>query len=209
MQGDSVYYPDSTSLTAYFKVVGDTLYMGTTGYFIEKQSEHLLWFRNPSGEQMKLVKTEEEEQEEVFEEKHAQTLSVTEVVKRDTVVFYNGNRYHLYVAINPTKYKVQLPTVNEDGLDVENAYYDNIIHLSVFTGTTQLFSRDFRKQQYARRVPEHFLSQAVLSNMEYVRADHDGLHVNVSLCTPGNASCYLIEHIVSYQGVLSTKLLEY
>ena len=30
MRGDSVYYSDSTSMPAYFKVVGDTLYIGSS-----------------------------------------------------------------------------------------------------------------------------------------------------------------------------------
>ena len=115
----------------------------------------------------------------------------------------------LYVAINPTKYKVVRHTLNEDGLDVENVYYDNIIHLSIFQGDHQLFSRDFRKQQYQQRVPAQFFDQAVLNNMEYSSADEKGLHFNVSLCTPGDASCYLIEHVVSLDGQLSTELIEY
>ena len=137
------------------------------------------------------------------------TRVLTDVLKKDTVVNYNGNRYHLYVAINPTKYKVVRHTLNEDGLDVENVYYDNIIHLSIFQGDRQLFSRDFRKQQYQQRVPAQFFDQAVLNNMEYSGADEKGLHFNVSLCTPGDASCYLLEHVVSLDGQLTTELVEY
>ena len=131
------------------------------------------------------------------------------MLKKDTVVSYEGNRYHLYIAVNPTKYKVVRHTLNEDGLDVENVYYDNIIHLSIFQGTRQLFSRDFRKQQYQQRVPAQFFEQAVLNNMEYASTDAKGFHFNVSLCTPGAASCYLIEHVVSLDGQLTTELLEY
>ena len=130
-------------------------------------------------------------------------------MKKDTVVFYNGNRYRLYFAINPTKYKVTLNTVNEDGLEVENVYYDNIIHLSIFNGSTQIFSRDFRKPQYEKKVPAQFLTQSILNNMEYDKTDAEGFHVNASLCTPGNASCYMVGHVISFDGKLTTKLLEY
>ncbi|MBQ1880221.1 MAG: DUF4738 domain-containing protein, partial [Lachnospiraceae bacterium] len=34
------------------------------------------------------------------------------------VVNYEGKRYHLYIAVNPTKYKVVRHTLNDDGLDV-------------------------------------------------------------------------------------------
>ena len=210
MRGDSVYYPDSTSMPAYFRVYDDTLYIGSSArYHIEKHTEHLLWFKGGDGELVKLVKDDGEEEQETFEKNKAQILSLTDVLKKDTVVSYNGNRYHLYVAINPTKYKVVRHTLNEDGLDVENVYYDNIIHLSIFQGAHQLFSRDFRKQQYQQHVPAQFFDQAVLNNMEYSSADEKGLHFNVSLCTPGDASCYLIEHVVSLDGQLSTELIEY
>lgn len=210
MRGDSVYYPDSTSMPAYFRVYDDTLYIGSSArYHIEKHTEHLLWFESGDGELIKLVKGDGQEDKDAFEVHKAQILSLTDVLKKDTVVYYNGNRYHLYVAINPTKYKVVRHTLNEDGLEVENVYYDNIIHLSVFQGDQQLFSRDFRKQQYQQRVPAQFFDQAVLNNMEYSSADEKGLHFNVSLCTPGDASCYLIEHVVSLDGQLSTELLEY
>jgi hypothetical protein len=210
MRGDSVYYPDSTSMPAYFRVYDDTLYIGSSArYHIEKHTEHLLWFKGGDGELVKLVKDDGEEEQETFERNKAQILSLTDVLKKDTVVSYNGNRYHLYVAINPTKYKVVRHTLNEDGLDVENVYYDNIIHLSIFQGAHQLFSRDFRKQQYQQCVPAQFFDQAVLNNMEYSNADEKGLHFNVSLCTPGDASCYLIEHVVSLDGQLSTELIEY
>ena len=210
MQGDSVYYPDSTSMPAFFRVYNDTLYIGSAArYHIEKHTSHLLWFKGADGELVKLVKGDGEDDNELFAQNKAQILTLAEVLKKDTVVNFEGNRYHLYIAINPTKYKVVRHTVNDDGLDVENVYYDNIIHLSIFQGAKELFSRDFRKQQYQQRVPVQFFEQAVLNNMDYSSIDEKGIHVNVSLCTPGDASCYLIEHVVSFEGQVSTELLEY
>lgn len=208
MEGDSVYYPDSTSQTAYFCVVDDSLFIGDASrYHIEKQSEHVLWFQGQDGELVKLEKTSTEEHAEVFE--NPQILTLTEVMKKDTVVMYDNQRYHLYIAINPTRYKVVRHTLTDEGLDVENVYYDNIIHLSVFQGNRQVFSRDFSKKMYKQVVAERFLGQSILNNMEFDKVDADGFHLNSSLCMPGDASCYLIEHVVSFDGQLSTKLLEY
>ena len=125
------------------------------------------------------------------------------------MVYYNGKRYHLYVAINPTKYKVSRHVLNEDGLDVENVYYDNIIHLSIFQGDKQLFSRDFRKQLYEKRVPQQVLVQSILNNMEYDKVDGEGFHMRASVCVPDEASCYMVGHTISFTGQLTTKLLEY
>ena len=60
-KGDTVYYADSTSMPAYFRVVDDTLYIGKEGrYHIEKQTEHLLWFKSETGELTKLSKSDDE-----------------------------------------------------------------------------------------------------------------------------------------------------
>ena len=210
MQGDSVYYPDSTAITSYFRVLDDTLYIGTSArYAIVKHTEHLLWFKGLTGEIVKLVKDNPNAEEVDFEHDKPEILSLTEVLKRDTVVSYDGNRYHLYIAVNPTRYKVVRTTTNDDGLEVENEYYDNIIHLSIFRGSDQIFSSDFKKQQYQQKVDARFLTQSILNNMEYDHVDAQGFHLNVSLCAPDEASCYLIENIISFDGKLSTKLLEY
>ena len=211
MKGDTVYYADSTSMPAAFKVIGDTLYVGSANrYPIEKQTEHLLWYRNQDGEVMKFTKSDDQELNHEFQQQSKpQILSLNGVLKRDTVVFFDNQRYHLYIAINPTKYKVSHLTVNEDGIEVENVYYDNIIHLSIFRGSDQLFSRDFHKRQYAGKVPPQILEQSVLNNMEYNKVDASGFHLNVSVCVPDDASCYLIDQVVSFKGQPSVQLLEY
>ena len=208
IQGDSVFYADSTSVPSYFKVVGDTLYIGSTArYHIEKHTEHVLWFRGQNDELMKLNK--DDDLKDDFQREDTKVLTLTSVLKRDTVVFWNNERYHLYIAINPTKYKVTRHTLNEDGLDVENVYYDNIIHLSIFRGDRQLFSKDFRKQQYQKRVPEQLLAQSVLNDLQYDKTDAKGFHLNASICVPGDASCYLVENVISFDGKQTTNLLEY
>lgn len=208
IQGDSVFYADSTSMPSYFKVVGDTLYIGRSArYHIEKQTEHVLWFKGQNNELMKLNK--DDDLKDDFQREETKILTLSSVLKRDTVVFWNNQRYHLYVAINPTKYKVTRHTLNEDGLDVENVYYDNIIHLSIFQGDRQLFSKDFRKQQYRKRVPEQMLEQSVLNDLQYDKTDAKGFHFNASICVPGDASCYLVENIISFDGKQTTNLLEY
>lgn len=209
MQGDSVYFPDSTSQPAYFLVTGDSLFIGSAGYRVERQSEHTLWFVGPDGELLKLAKsTDEDTDDKVFEQAHPQILTLTEVLKRDTVVFCEGERYHLYVAVNPTRYKVVRHTINDDGLQVDNVYYDNTIHLSVFYGASKVFSRDMRKSDYAKLVPSQFLEQAILNDINFHRADAGGFHFYASLCIPDDATCYMVEHIVTRKGQLSSKLVD-
>ena len=130
-------------------------------------------------------------------------------MKKDSVVTYNGERYHWYIAINPTKYKVVTHSYNDDGLEVENVYYDNIMHISVFNGSRQIFSSDFKKQQYGKLVPAGFLDEAILGAMDFGHIDADGLHFDATLCKPDGASCYMIDTQIAFTGKLTMKLLEY
>lgn len=210
MKGDSVYFPDSVSQTAYFKVVEDSLYIGAAaGYHIEKQTEHLLWFKSQNGETVRLEKANEEDSDVDFESPKPQVQTLTEVLKRDSVVFVNGQRYHWYIDINPTKYKVHKTTYNEDGMQVDQVYYDNIVHIGLFQGSQQLYSSDLRKNVYQNRVPKDFLEQAILNNMEFDHADDDGFHFHATLCLPDAASCYVVETVITTKGQMTTKLLEY
>ncbi len=210
MQGDSVFYTDGTSMPAYFFVVGDTLYIGSaTHYHIEKHTDHLLWFLDTDGHVVKLEKSPDSEAYKLFEQNKPKVQTLTEVLKRDTVVTYKGQRYHLYVAINPTHYKVVHPTLNEDGIPVENIYYDNIIHLSIFKGAEELYSSDFRKNMFGRKLASQILGQCVLNDMTFRSIDEQGFHLDASLCIPGNVSCYLVENIISLTGERTSKLIEY
>lgn len=209
-EGDSIFYPDSMSQPAHFMIYGDTLLLGTTSYRIEKQSENVFWFRNQSGETVKLVKNDNPDVDSIFvRDETPNVMTYTEVVKRDSVVMYGGQRYHWYIAINPTRYKVPVKSYNADGIEVVNVYYDNIMHISVFRGAEKLFSTDVRKQLYEGKIPADFLGQAVLSNMEFNKVDAQGFHFDATVCRPDGASCYRVENIVTLDGRMNTKLIEY
>jgi hypothetical protein len=211
VKGDTIYYPDTTSQPAYFKIVSDTLVLGSRAaqYPVVKQSAHVFWFKNQNGDVVKLTKSSDPNDELAFVQKKDQVAMVTEAVKRDTVVMHDGERYHCYIAVNPTKYKVVTAAYNDDGVEVDNVYYDNIIHISVFHGARQLYSRDFNKKMYAQLVPASFLSQSILGNMEFERVDADGFHFSATLCVPDAASCYKVGTIISKSGKMSMELLEH
>ena len=105
-KGDTIYYADSLYQPAYFKIVGDSLIMGENRqrYEIVKQTANLLWFKNSNSDLVKLQKSDNPEDAHIFESQKPKVIAFTEVVKRDTVVTYNNQRYHLYVGIKPTRY---------------------------------------------------------------------------------------------------------
>ena len=209
--GDTIFYPDTTSQPSYFKIVSDSLVLGSVGvkYPITHQSEHVFYFQNQNGDPVKLVKSDDPIHVFAFVHERPQVLTYTEVVKTDSVVIYDGNRYHWYLAINPTKYKVHAMSYSDDGVEVDHVYYDNILHISVFRGAQKLFSTDFKKQQYESNIPARFLSQAILSNMEFTCVDAKGFHFIATVCIPDGASCYKVENLISFDGKLSMMLVEY
>ena len=210
VEGDSIFYADTTSMPTSFKIVDDSLVLASgTKYAIVKQTAHLFWLNNQNGDVVKYEKSEDPADETEFVRDSPKILTYTHQVKTDSVVMYGGERYHWYIAINPTKYKVSKKAYNDDGMEVENVYYDNIMHISVYHGARQLYSSDFRKQQYTGKVPQSFLDEAILANMEYSHADAAGLHFNATICVPDGVSCYLVESLISYQGQMTMKLIEY
>ncbi len=211
VKGDTIYYPDSTSLPVYFRIVGDTIEMHDSDvmrYKIVKQAKHIFWFNNQNGDVVKLVRSENPSDKLYFMHKQPHILMTNHVIKRDTVVMLGGERYHSYIAVNPTKYKVVKHTYNDDGVEVDNVYYDNIIHISVFQGANKVFSSDFNKRMFAKYVPSDFLEGAILGNMEYDKADNAGFHFSAAICIPDGESCYMVEVVISKQGKLTLKLMD-
>ncbi len=210
VKGDTVYYADTTSMPVYFKVVGDSLMLGQNHYKIVKHSANMFCFRNHSDDEVRLVKSTDPADEFYFIDEQIHPLTVTtEVVKTDSVVMFNGQRYHWYVAVNPTRYKVVTTSYNGEGIEVENVYYDNIIHISLFKGAECVFSKDFNKQQYADLVPAQFMEQSILANMQFDQVDDQGFHFNATLCSPGRSSCYMLATNISFDGKVTMDLLEY
>ena len=59
-KGDTIYYPDSISQPAYFKIVGDTIIIGENRqkYAIVKHSDNIFWFKNSNEDIVKLQKSD-------------------------------------------------------------------------------------------------------------------------------------------------------
>lgn len=209
VKGDTVYFPDSTSAPTYFRIERDSFVLvggNTVKYHILKQTPHLFVFMNQNGERVKLSKTSDRSYLDLFAPKTVLHVNQNRLVKRDTICFYGSSKYHCYIQINPTTYKVAVSSYNDDGVAVDNVYYDNIINLSVYNGASKLFSSDFRKEIYKKEVPGQFLKQAVLSDMEFVNADKEGLHFFAVLAIPETSISYMVENIVNYKGQIKMRI---
>jgi len=212
VKGDTIYYPDSTSTPMYFYVYSDTLVMrgvNEVKYPIVKQAAHLFEFKNQGGDIIKLIKTSDRSYLESFEKKGVTVaLNQKTLIKRDTVVVSGEDKYHLYVQVNPTSYKVYKSDFNDDGVQVDNVYYDNIVNVNVYRGAAKVFSRDFHKNDFDKKVPASFLSQAILSDMLFDKIDKEGIHYMAVLAMPGSSLSYQVKVTVSFSGRLQIKAVD-
>lgn len=210
VKGDTIYYPDSTSQPVYFYIAGDTLVMkgaNLAKYPIVKQAEHIFQFKVQNGDVVKLVKTEDKSYLQQFIHNHASVaLNQNTLIKRDTVVVRGDEKYHLYVQVNPTSYKVYKSSYNDDGVEVDNVYYDNIVNLHVYHGANCLFSRDFHKKDFDKQVPASFLDQSILSDIVFNKIDESGIHYLAVLAMPDSSLSYQVEVIISFEGKMSMRV---
>ncbi|MDY4927251.1 MAG: DUF4738 domain-containing protein [Prevotella sp.] len=207
--GDTISYSDSTMASAYFAVVRDSLVIrGATEarYEILKQTEHIFEFRNHAGDIVKLLKSDNPDDAKAFTKHAAPPLNQNRLIKRDTVAIAADRKYHVYVQVNPSTYKVIRSTYNQEGIMVDNIYYDNIINVCVYDGGTRLFSRDMRKQDFAAHVPENFIRQSVLSDITVDAITPAGITLDAALCMPDTPTAYIVKMTVSPQGKLTMKV---
>ena len=206
VEGDTIYYADVQSTPIAFKIIRDTLYTygnDTTYYKIDKQAEHIFWFHSITDNIIKLHKSEDPNDSLSFVRREVDIPTYTEVTKRDSVVTYNGTRYRAYVYINPTKIRVVKTTYSEDGISMDNVYYDNVMHICVYEGKKSLFASDVTKQMFDKVLPVDFLEQSILSDTKFMKVDRNGFHYQAVLAIPETSIYSIVNMEVSFKGDLT------
>ncbi len=178
-------------------------------YQIDKQAEHLFWFHSLAGDIIKLHRSENESDSLFFSQESLQIIpTYNEVIKRDSVIVYDGTRYRGYVYINPSKKKVTRTSFSEDGIRVDNVYYDNIIHICVYEGKKSLYAHDIGIETFTDIIPRAFLEKAILSDMVFTGVTASGFHYVATVCTPDESTvCYMVELNIDREGKLSLEML--
>ena len=201
--GDSIFYPDTTSLPVQFKVMGDTLMLcgaATYKYPIDQLSENVIVLRNENDEPVTLHRSTDPFDSLLFSHQPPVVLNQRTLIKRDSVVTIGNVRYHLYTQVNPTSYRVINSSLNDAGLVVEDAYHDNIVNINIFQGANRIFACDFRKTAFAKQVPEQYLQKSILSDIILQRTDAEGFHFVAQLGLPGSPLNYQIPLFISRTG---------
>ena len=210
VKGDTIYYNDESAAPVTFKIIKDTLKTyghKITSYHIKKQRESFIWIQSIMGDILQLSKTDQSlDSHWTLQQTSEETIE--KVIQKDLVVHYNNRRFRGYVYINPTDIKVHQPEITEEGLEVENVYFDNIIHICVYEGKKKLFGRDMKKQDFKLLIPEEYYQRAILSDMDFIGVNAKGYQYQATLCIPNSASCYLINLSISLNGEITYELTQ-
>lgn len=210
IKGDTVYYPDSTSQPVEFKIIKDTMVLSggssASKYPIVKQGSYVFEFKNQNNDIIRLVKSDDPNDSLYFIRRPVVTLNQKKIIKRDSVVRLGDRQYHCYVQVNPTTYKVFRTYYNSEGIEIDNIYYDNIIHVSIFAGADRLFSKDFRKGDFRNFVPKDMLKQCILSDIKLYSLDDKGLKYHVQLAIPDSPSCFILDMVITYGAEIKMRI---
>lgn len=212
IDGDTIYYANPQNVPAAFKIIHDTLYVygnKPARYKIDKQTDYNFWFHSLTDNLIKIHKSENEDDSLVFINQEVEIIpTISEVIKKDSVVMYKGTRYRGYVYINPSKMKVIKTTYSENGYNVDNVYYDNVIHICVYEGRKMLYGQDITKKAFIGVFPEEFLRQTILSDMNFMGVDHEGYHYQAVLRVPESSVSNLVDMAISFDNELRIKKAE-
>lgn len=211
VKGDTIYYVDESIRPTFFKIIKDSLKtygQQVTSYHIEKQGEFVFWIQSGMGEILHLSKAEASI-DSLLDIPEDKSLELTrKVIEKNDIVLFNDIRYRGYVYINPTDIKIIQPMITEEGLEGENVYYDNIIHICVYEGKNRLFGRNMKKQDFEPLIPQDYYQRAILSDMEFMGVDAKGYQYQATLCIPNGVTCYLVNISITKDGDITYELAQ-
>lgn len=207
VKGDSIFFANQANVPLHFEVISDTLITygtETVKYSIDKLDAYLFSFYTAVGDLISLRKSDNDTL--VFGNIAVSQFEQQEVLQKDSIIIFQGNRYRGYVYINPTKKKVIRPFLTEEGIYVDNVFYDNIIHICVYQGKQRLFGKDIKKEMFQGVVPSDFLRLSILSDMDFLGVSTVGYQYRAAICMPDSPSCYFVDVLVSKDGNLSYRI---
>ena len=190
IEGDTIYYADNQNAPVAFRVVHDSIYLtnayGERAYKIDCQTEEEFWFHSGDKEDMvKIYKSDNPADSLLFQQREVEVISpVKEPIKRDSVVYFQGNRYHGYVQINPSTMKVMRTAYGENGVAADNVYYDNVIYICIYQGTQFIYGKNIVKQTFENVLDKDYLNSAILADMRFLGVDAEGFHFLATLTKP-------------------------
>ena len=205
VQGDSIFYPDSISQPVAFWVCQDSLYIEgsrVNHYLITKQAEFLFKFINQSGEEVKLVKSNDKTLLPLFYQNRSTALNQFDTFDTDTT----SNDYTCRIHVEPTSERVVKSSSNSEGIEVDNIYLDHAVSLSVTKGQQKLLGQTFLKKDFESMVPEELFTKSILREIVYSYSDTAAVYFDAIIGIPDAATGYVVELKVAKDGKITKKV---
>ena len=208
-KGDTIFYPDTTSMPVKFWVYNDSIYLQgnkTQHYKIVSMSEQTLRILNQNEEEINLVRGNDKRFLKEFTQVRPYALNVFRISKTDTVSIVGGARFESKILLSPSSERVIKSMYNDDGIEVDNVYLDNVGHLNIYANGKLIYVHAFRKQEFSAYVPKDFLAKSILRSLQFSRSDVNFVYVDAVIGIPDASTCYVIELRISRDGKLQMKL---
>lgn len=208
IKDDSIFFVSQSGAPVCFKISGDTLVAQgaeVVTYRISRMEDGVFQFYTSLGD---LVSLHKSDADTALLGYRSVPEPEKEVIEKDSVFMYQGKRYRGYAYINPSTKKVFHPVMTEEGMIIDNVYYDNVIHICVYQGKRRLYAKDIRKEMFEGTVPADFLYMAILSDMSFMGVDADGFHYQATVSMPDDLSCYYVNLLIDKDNNLSLELKE-
>lgn len=200
-----MFYEQQNSQMAY-DIIKDSLIVygstGTFGYKIVRQSEYTFWFNSLSDHLVKLYKSDNLEDSLYFvnntvEIDSLDTDTVRQVLQKDTIIYQDNTRFRGYTFINPTSMKVFKPTYSDEGMRIDQVFYDNIIYICVYKGKEKLFGQNIAKQDFESLLDSDFYRSVILGDVSFIGVDKDHFYFQAVVEVPNSLIFDLIDVTVS------------
>lgn len=127
-------------------------------YKIAKQSENVFVLINDNGDEVRLVKSKNKDLRASFGYQ-VYALNTFMNAQTDTVVRTSMGYFESKITVKTTSDRVIKSTYNENGIEVDNAYLDNVASLSISNQGKLVYMHDFRKQEFASLIDKKFLEK--------------------------------------------------
>lgn len=209
VRGDSIFFPDTTSIPMKFWIYKDSMYVkgsNTNRYKILKQAPHIIKFLNQTGDEVRLVRLEDSTLTKYFFQPRPYAMNIFRTISRDTIGEGAGRKYACSIRIEPTSERVVKSSLNDDGIEVDNIYLDNVAKVNIATGGTQIYSHDFRKGEFSSFVPKDFISRSILRDIQYNNADTSAIYLDAIIGYPDASTSYVVGLKITKNGKLTATL---
>ena len=209
VQGDSIFYPDSISQPVAFWIYQDSLYLQGSHinrYQITKQAEFLFKFINESGEEVKLVKSNDKSLLPLFSQYRSTALNQFDSFDTDTVAHDGGVDYTCHIHVEPTTERVVKASFNSEGIEVDNVYLDHAVSLLVQKNQQKMLGQTFLKKDFESLVPEELFSKSILRDIVYSHSDTAAVYFDAIIGIPDASTGYVVELKVTKDGKITKKV---